>query len=192
MRINTRNVRRVPGQAMAEFVIWVFVLLLMIEGILWFGKAYELKLQCHLASRYLAWSHANRAETDLDEDEILTRAQAYYPFTERNPSWQELEAEAVFDPNSLNEGGPAEGGFDALQLMNGMFSMASNTKGWEVGADYAPDGILDQTLPGGTHVRSRHYVSGGAWHKKQISGDGIIMIVKSGLMAWSVYALSQY
>lgn len=180
------------GQAMTEFVIWVFVLLLMIEGIIWFGKSYELKLQCHLASRYLAWAHANTAETDLGESVILERAQYYYPFTDGEPTFEELEADQVFDPNEMNEGGPAEGDLDVMSMINGMFSMASNTKGWEVGASYAPEGILAETLPDGTHVRSRHYVSGGAWHKKQISGDNLIMVVKTGLFAWSGWALSQY
>ena len=41
MRLQTLRRRDTrSGQAMAEFVIWVFVLLLMIEGILWFGKAH--------------------------------------------------------------------------------------------------------------------------------------------------------
>lgn len=184
--------RPARGQAMTEFVIWVFVLLLMIEGIIWFGKSYELKLQCHLASRYMAWAHANNAETDLSPDVIQERSQFYYPFTDHEPSYEELEAAEVFNANDLNEGGPAEGSLDVMAMLNGMFSMASNTKGWEVGASYAPEGILDETIPDGTHVRSRHFVSGGAWHKKQISGDNLIMVVKTGLFAWSGWALSQY
>ena len=61
---------------MAEFVIWVFVLLAMIEGILWFGKAYELKLTCHMAARYMATATANTAETELEDTDISNRARA--------------------------------------------------------------------------------------------------------------------
>jgi hypothetical protein len=178
------------GQAMTEFVIWVFVLLAMISGILWFGKAYDLKLQCHLASRYLAWSHAQVAETEFEDDLIMQRVQIYYPMTDGNPEYTRLDPASTFDGDALNPGGPSGDGFDVFSLMNGMFGMASNTQGWQVGASYAPGGILDQTLPDGTHVRSQHFVSGGAWHKKQIRGDLIIMGVKTGLFLWSMAVLN--
>ena len=182
------------GQAMAEFVIWVFVLLLLIEGIIWFGKAYDMKLQCHLASRYLAWQHAQVTETDFDDALIMDRAQVFYPITDGDPEYLELDSGSIWDPGAATGGAdaPTGGGFDMMSLMNGMFSAASNTKGWEVEATYNPNGILNDTLPDGTTVRSRHYVSGGTWHKKQINGDIMIMAVKGGLFAWSVYALSQY
>jgi len=183
--------RRQHGQAMTEFVIWAFVLLCMISGILWFGKAYDLKLQCHFASRYLAWSHAQQPETDFEDDLILQRVQVYYPMTENSPDFNQLDpAASTFDPDSLNPGGPSGDGFNVFSLMNGMFNMASNTQGWQVTASYAPGGILDETLPDGTNVRSQHFVSGGAWHKKQISGDIIIMGVKTGLFIWSAAVLN--
>ena len=74
-----RQAQAQRGQAMAEFVIWVFVLLLMIEGIRMFGKAYELKLTCHMAARYMATAAASVAETDLEDSTIQSRAQVYYP-----------------------------------------------------------------------------------------------------------------
>ena len=179
------------GQAMTEFVIWVFVLLLMISGILWFGKAYDLKLRCLMASRYIAWSHAQMAETDLQESTILARAQAYYPMTDNNPTFQEVNPSDIFDASTVTSGSssPSSAGFDLMSLMGDMFNVASNTHGWNVGATYAPGGILDTTLPGGSHVQSQHFVSGGTWHKKQMSGDEIIVGVKQGLFLWSLAVL---
>lgn len=177
------------GQAMTEFVIWVFVLLVMISGILWFGKSYDLKLQCLLASRYMAWQAAQMPETDMDPSTILARAQVYYPMTDASPAFNEIDPEDLFNSGALNPGGPSDSGLDVFSLMNGMFSVASNTHGWNVEATYAPGGILDDTLPDGTHVQSQHFVSGGAWHKKQIEGDIIIMGVKTGLFLWSMAVL---
>ena len=180
---------RKRGQAMTEFVIWVFVLLLMISGILWFGKSYDLKLQCLMASRYLAWQHAQIPETEMEPSVILQRAQIYYPMTDSSPAYNEINPDDLFEAGGLNGGGPSGGGLDVFMLMNGMFSVASNTHGWNVEATYAPGGILDDTIPDGTHVQSQHFVSGGAWHKKQIEGDIIIMGVKTGLFLWSMSVL---
>jgi hypothetical protein len=173
------------GQAMTEFVIWVFVLLLMISGILWFGKSYDIKLNCLMASRYLAWQHAQSAETGLTSATILARAQAYYPMTDSNPQFSRMDPSEVFSTSSLNPDGPSDGGFDLFDTMNGMFSMADTTSGWHAEANYNPDGILDATLPNGSIIRSQHFVAGGTWHKKQIDGDELIMSVKAGLLAWS-------
>ena len=190
---DARDRRLQRGQAMAEFVIWVFVLLAMIEGILWFGKAYELKLTCHMAARYMATATANTAETELEDTDISNRARAYYPMTDHNPTYDEL---APFDPaaspSSANASFPSSGPLNMASALSNMLSFASQTRGFEVGATYAPNSILDSTLPGGTHVRSRHFVSGGTWHKKQTYGDLQIMAVKGALMAWSAIALSQY
>jgi len=181
------------GQAMAEFVIWVFVLLAMIEGILWFGKAYELKLTCHMAARYMAAATANVAETDLDDSVINSRAQVYYPMTDHSPTYVELNPmDPAESPSSANSSFPSAGPLNIASTLSGMLSFASQTRGFEVGATYAPNSILDNTLPGGTHVRSRHFVSGGTWHKKQTYGDLQIMGVKWALMGWSTIALSQY
>jgi len=174
---------------MSEFVIWVFVLLLMISGILWFGKAYDLKIQCHMAARYLAWAHAQQPETDMPTDVIMDRVQVYYPMTENQPEYIPLDQTATFSASTLNSGGPAELGFDLFSLMNGMFATNADFQGWEVAATYNPGGILDSTLPGGSHVRSQHAVVGGAWHKKQLQGDTTIMNVKWGLYLWSLDAL---
>ena len=194
MRLQTLRRRDTrSGQAMAEFVIWVFVLLLMIEGILWFGKAHELKLQCHMAARYMATAAASVAETDLEDSTIQSRAQAYYPMTEYNPTYVELDPmEPAESPSGASETIPSSGPLNVASFLSGMLSFASQTRGFEVGATYAPNGILNSTLPGGTHVRSRHYVSGGTWHKKQISGDFIILGVKYALFAWSGFALASY
>lgn len=173
------------GQAVTEFVIWVFVLLLMISGILWFGKSYDLKLNCLMASRYLAWQHAQIAETDLTTSDILGRAQAYYPMTDASPQFSRIDPSEVFEASSLNPGGPTEAGFDVFSLMNGMFTLSDTTSGWHAEANYNPNGILDNTLPEGSTIRSQHFVAGGSWHKKQIGGDGIIWDVKTGLFLWS-------
>ncbi|GEM_PF-1543434 len=184
------------GQAMAEFVIWVFVMLLMISGILWFGKAYDLKLNCLMASRYMSWAMAQSAETDLEQSQIEGRATVYYPMTDNDMQIMNLDAGSIFP--GVDSTTPGAGPFNAGSLMQGMFGMASNTTGYEVSAKYAPNGILDDTLPDGTSVRSRHYVSGGTWHKKHLGdtvpggGDTIIMMVKGGLFGWSSWALSQY
>jgi hypothetical protein len=165
----------------------------MISGVLWFGKAYDLKLQCHLASRYMAWATANQAETDLDDSDVMSRVQVYYPMTENEPTYTELDPmDQLFGGSSSVGSFPSSGPLDFVSLLNPMFSMASQTRGYSVGAAYAPDGILDDTLPNGTQVHSQHFVSGGAWHKKQILGDIQIMGVKTALFAWSSYALSQY
>ena len=174
---------------MTEFVIWVFVLLLMISGILWFGKSYDLKLNCHMAARYLAWSHAQIPETGDDTGEIQGRISVYYPMTDNAPEINEINPTDIFNASTLNTGGPVSGGFDVFSIMNGMFSVAGNTHGWNVGATYAPGGILDDTLGDGTHVQSQHFVGGGSWHKKQIEGDIIIMGAKTGLFMWSTAAL---
>ncbi len=188
-----RKQRSQAGQAMAEFVIWVFVLLLMIEGILWFGKAFELKINCHMAARYMAWSSANVAETGMEDSVIQARVQVYYPMTGNNPTFDELAPmDPASDPSAANENFPSSGPLNFFSLLSPLMSFASQTRGFEVGATYAPNSILDETLPGGTHVRSRHFVSGGSWHKKQTYGDLQIMAVKTGLFAWSSYALSQY
>jgi len=188
-RPTPRSLDTRKGQAMTEFVIWAFVLLLMISGILWFGKSYELKLQCHMASRYLAWSHAQIAETEDTSSAIMNRVSVYYPMSENAPERTEINPTDLFASGSLNPGGPSGGGFDVFTIMSGMFNVASNTNGWNVGATYAPGGILDDTIPDGTHVQSQHFVSGGAWHKKQIDGDIIIMGAKTGLFMWSMSAL---
>jgi len=173
------------GQAVTEFVIWVFVLLLMISGILWFGKSYDIKLNCLMASRYLAWQHAQVAETGLTTAQILERAQAYYPMTGANPQFTRIDPVEAFSASTLNPSGPSDAGFDLFETMNGMFSMGDTTSGWHAEANYNPDGILDNTLPEGSIIRSQHFVAGGTWHKKQIEGDEIIMSVKAGLLAWS-------
>jgi hypothetical protein len=169
---------------MTEFVIWIFVLLLMISGILWFGKSYNIKLNCLMASRYLAWQHAQAAETGLNTAEILARAQAYYPMTDTNPQFTRIDPNS-FPVGTLNPNGPVDGGFDLFDAMGGMFNMADTTSGWHAEANYNPDGILDTTLPDGSTIRSQHFVAGGTWHKKQIDGDELIKDVKQGLMAWS-------
>ncbi len=174
---------------MSEFVIWVFVLLMMISGILWFGKAYDLKIQCHMAARYLAWAHAQQPETDMSTDVILERVAHYYPMTENQPQFVPLDQTATFSATSLNTSGPSAFGFDLSNEMSGMFGTNADFKGWEVSATYNPGGILDSTLPGGTHVRSQHAVVGGAWHKKQIDGDNMIKDIKEGLYNWSTNAL---
>ena len=186
---NSRESQR--GQAMTEFVIWAFVLLLMISGILWFGKAYDLKLQCLMASRYMAWSHAQTPETDLEPSVIMSRVQRYYPMTDNNATYAQINPTDLFAASSLtgDVSSPSSGGFDLMSLMSDMFNVASNTQGWNVGAVYAPGGILDTTLPGGSHVQSQHFVSGGSWHKKQMDGDEIIVGVKQGLFLWSIAVL---
>ncbi len=186
---NREPSERQSGQAMTEFVIWVFVLLLMISGILWFGKSYDLKLQCLMASRYMAWQHMQIPETEMDPSTILSRVQVYYPMTENSPGYNEINPDDLLNASVLNPGGPTGGGLDVFTLMNSMFTVVDNTHGWNVDAIYAPGGILDDTIPEGTHIQSQHFVSGGAWHKKQIDGDIIIMTVKTGLFMWSMAVL---
>ena len=179
------------GQAMTEFVIWVFVLLLMISGILWFGKAYDLKLQCHLASRYMSWSYAQQPETDMDEAVIQARVQAYYPMVENAPEYIPVDRSTsdAFDANSL-VGGSGGGGTGVMTALSTVLNTVStNVVGWQVRARYNPGGILDTTLPAGSFVRSEHYMTGGTWHKKQVRGDDAIMTVKGGLTAWSYAVL---
>ena len=188
-----RQAQAQRGQAMAEFVIWVFVLLAMISGILWFGKAYELKLTCHMAARYMATATASAAETDIQDSMVQSRAQVYYPMTDHNPTYEELEPfDPGASPGAANASFPSSGPLNLASSLSNMLSFASQTRGFEVGATYAPNSILDGTLPGGTHVRSRHFVSGGTWHKKQTYGDLQIVGVKWALMGWSSIALSQY
>ncbi|MBJ94298.1 MAG: hypothetical protein CMP23_07430 [Rickettsiales bacterium] len=178
------------GQAMTEFVIWVFVLLLMISGILWFGKAYDLKLQCHLASRYMSWSYAQRPETDLTEATIQARVEAYYPMVENAPEYFSIDRSMgdAMDTSSII--GSSSGGAGVMSAMGDMLgSVSTNVVGWQVRARYNPGGILDSTLPAGSFVRSEHYMAGGTWHKKQARGDDAIMMVKSGLTAWSYAVL---
>jgi hypothetical protein len=184
-RGESRNRAGERGQAMTEFVIWIFVLLLMISGILWFGKSYDIKLNCLMASRYLAWQHAQVAETELTTAEILDRAQAYYPMTDANPEFTQIDPAVWFPASSLNPGGPADAGFDLFETMDDMFTVGDTTSGWSAQGNYNPNGILDNTLPDGSVIRSQHFVAGGTWHKKQIQGDEIIMGVKAGLLAWS-------
>jgi hypothetical protein len=177
------------GQAMTEFVIWVFVLLLMISGILWFGKSYDLKLRCHMASRYISWSYAQRAETDMEEATIQARVRNYYPMLENAPEYVELDRFDVFDAGSVVSGGGA-GGLGVVSALSGVLdNVANDVTGWQVRARYNPGGILDSTLPGGSFVRSEHYVGGGTWHKKQVRGDDAIMMVKGSLTAWSYAVL---
>lgn len=196
MKLSTRSQDPRRGQAMAEFVIWVFVMLLMISGILWFGKAYDLKLNCLMASRYMAWSTAQFAENGLDSSQVESRMSVYYPMTDNEPSFTNLDAGSIFP--GVDTSTPGAGPMNVGSIMNGMFGFASNTTGYEVTAKYAPGGILDDTLPDGTSVRSRHYVSGGAWHKKHMGelmpggGDTMIGLVKGALFAWSGWALAQY
>lgn len=179
------------GQAMTEFVIWVFVLLLMISGIVWFGRAYNLKLYCHAASRYIAWSEIQQAETDRETDTILARAEAYYPLqAEYGSQFNDLDADSLYSADDMNSGGPEGDGMTIFSMMGSMFGVVSNTSGWEVTANYNPGGILDSTLPGGSNVRSQHFVSGGSWHKKQMEGDLMIMGVKGMLFAWSLAVLN--
>lgn len=179
------------GQAMTEFVIWVFVLLLMISGILWFGRAYNLKLYCLSAARYLSWAEMQTSETELDTDTILARAQLYYPMTEDyDAQFNNLEPDSLYNADDMSSSGPGGDGMTVFSILGGMMGVASNTKGWEVTANYNPGGILDSTLPGGTQVRSQHFVSGGAWHKKAMEGDLIIMAVKGSLFLWSTTVLN--
>ena len=103
---------------MTEFVIWVFVLLLMISGILFFGKSYELKMKAHMASRYIAWQHAQSAETDMQTPEILERATKYYPLSDGNPTFDDVSPVGLFSPGVLNEGGPTASGFDLFSSMD--------------------------------------------------------------------------
>jgi Flp pilus assembly protein TadG len=182
--------REKRGQAMTEFVIWVFVLLLMISGILWFGNAYDLKLQCHLASRYMSWSYAQRPETEMDETVIQARVQAYYPMVENAPEYLPVDRTTgdAFNANSLvGGGGGGAGVMTALSTV--LNTVSTNVIGWQVRARYNPGGILDSTLPAGSFVRSEHYMTGGTWHKKQVRGDDAIMTVKDGLTAWSYAVL---
>lgn len=187
------------GQAMTEFIIWAFVLLLLLQGTIWFGKTFETKLQSHMAARYLAWANAATHDTDLDSGEIMARAQAYYPLSDRNPFYNDSSssvwsgsgiAEAGLEPEG--GGGPTDGGLDIFGAVDSMMSVASNSHGFVVGGTYAPGGILDQTIPDGSRTFSGSYVSGGTWHKKQINGDVVISGVKAALFLWSSYALSQY
>ena len=182
--------RKERGQAMTEFVIWVFVILLMISGILWFGKAYDLKLQCHLASRYMSSAYAQRAETDMTEATVQARVQVYYPMTENAPEYLPVDRAMgdAFDSNALVGGGG--GGAGVMSALSGVLdNVSTNVVGWQVRARFNPGGMLDSTLPLGTYVRSEHYASGGTWHKKQVRGDDAIMMVKSGLTAWSYAVL---
>lgn len=189
LRLHRTEARR--GQAMTEFVIWVFVLLGMIEGIFMFGRATNLKLHCYAAARYTAWAHAVSYETDLDDSAILARAKAYYPIEdEYGAQWQQLDPASGYDAGEANPGGPSGSGLDLFGAMNGLFGMVSNTKGWHVSASYNPGGILDSTLPDGLTVRSEYFVSGGPWDKKQTRGDLTIMTVKGMLMAWSFAVLN--
>ncbi len=180
------------GQAMTEFIIWAFVLLLMISGIVWFGRAYNLKLYCLSAARYVAWSEMQTAETDRDMDTILARAAVYYPMEdEYGAQFNNLEPDSLYSASDMDSGGgPGGDGMSIFSILGGMMGVASNTKGWEVTANYNPGGILDSTLPGGSSVRSQHFVSGGAWHKKQMEGDLIIMAVKGSLFLWSTTVLN--
>jgi hypothetical protein len=179
------------GQAMTEFVIWVFVLLLMISGILWFGRAYNLKLYCLSAARYISWSEMQVAETDRELDNILARAELYYPMQdEYGAEFNNLEPASLYNAEDMDSGGPGGDGMTVFAILGGMMDVASNTKGWSVSANYNPGGILNSTLPGGTTVHSQHFVSGGAWHKKQMEGDLIIMAVKGSLFLWSTTVLN--
>ncbi len=188
-RLQRRRGQAESGQAMSEFVIWVFVLLLMISGILWFGKSYDLKLQCHMASRYMSWSYAQIPETELSEATILARAATYYPMIENAPQFIQLSRSDVFEADSLLAGG-GDGGLGVISALSNLISsVETNVTGWQVQASYNPGGILDTTLPGGSAVRSQHFVAGGTWHKKQTRGDDAIMMVKGALTAWSYAVL---
>lgn len=180
------------GQAMTEFVIWVFVLLVMIAGIIWFGRATNLKIQCHYAARYSAWANAVSYETRLDESQIQARAQQYYPLQDNyEGSWTQMDPQSGFDTGSLSgSGGSGAGGMDFMGLVNGLFNFASNSKGYMVQANYNPGGLMNNVLPDGTHVRSLYVVSGGPWDKRQTRGDLMIMAAKGALMAWSTAALA--
>jgi hypothetical protein len=189
-RIQTRTAAR--GQAFTEMVIWLFVLLLMISGIIWFGKATNLKLHCHAAARYTAWAHAVSHETELEDDAIMSRAQAYFPLQDEfDGQWTRLDPSTASSSDAdTDTSGPSGNGLDIFSILNGLFGQVSNTHGWMVQASYAPGGILDSTLPDGTAVRSQHFVSGGPWDKKQTRGDLIITATKTALMAWSVAVLN--
>jgi len=187
-RLQSHESRR--GQAFTEMVIWLFVLLLMISGIIWFGKATNLKLHCHAAARYTAWAHAVSHDTELEDDQILARSQAYFPLQDEfNGQWTQLDPASDSVPDS-DTSGPSDGALDVFSILNGLFGQVSNTHGWMVQASYAPGGILDSTLPDGTNVRSQHFVSGGPWDKKQTRGDLIITTTKLALMTWSAAVLN--
>ncbi len=109
---------------------------------------------------------------------------------EYDAEFNNLEPDSLYNSNDMSAGGPAGDGMTVFAILGGMMGVASNTKGWEVTANYNPGGILNSTLPGGTQVRSQHFVSGGAWHKKQMEGDLIIMAVKGSLFLWSTTVLN--
>ena len=125
----------------------------------------------------------------MQTPEILERAQKYYPLSDGSPVFENIAPASIFDGGTLNSGGPTAAGFDLFSTMDGMFTMGDGDFGWQATTVYNPDGILDETLPDGSTIRSRHFVSGGTWHKRQVRGDELILGVKSGLIGWSFAAL---
>jgi hypothetical protein len=59
-----RPIRGESGQAMAEFVVFAPVLVLILIAIMFFGQGYYLKQKCYTAARYCAWYCGRHADGD--------------------------------------------------------------------------------------------------------------------------------
>ena len=178
-----QNLVRRPGQqgqAVTEFVIWMFTLMLMMSGIMHFGRAYFLQQQCVLSSRYMAYKSARFSENQLSYAQVETRGKYFYSFPGTEDGGVTMSHEA-----------PSAGGLGGVGgMILGSMSLVSDTVRWQTNAHYTdgplPNGFLGVTLQPTLHGMSS--APGGTWNNRNLPTGGDTIIAAYSVVIGGMWA----
>lgn len=175
------------GQAFTEFIVWVFVLVQMIAGIMHFGRIYYIKGASLMASRYVAWKASRSADNGLSFEQVRQRVASasgarnlwdlgvgQYGFG-GNIEQSQMGAQTNGHLNTGGSGGIGQVLGSALSGLDSSTTCVTTTMN-------NISGGLSYISP---TVTERHCVATGTWNSKQIYGDAIIWSAGIGLAAWA-------
>ncbi len=181
------------GQAMLEFAVTLPIVLLMLMGVVYFGKVYYIDQSARQAVRYAAWKASRHGNGDIGAarsvalDSFVVTGDVSLNGTSENSN---LDAVGLLTSEVLDGFGdvsslPSEFDF-ASTIVNelvavGLAAVATNYHA-ELQETWQPS-LLNYM--GGTRIRRDHYVAYADWPKDEIDGDTILLAFEAVLDAWA-------
>ena len=181
------------GQAALEFAVTLPIILLMLMGVIYFGKVYYIDQSARHAVRYVAWKAARHGSGELSQAENGARQSftlasgATFSGSSGGSTLDEVGmlTSEIFDdfgdPDSLPSEFNLSGALVDMLVAAGLSAVATSYHA-SVEESYNPDLL---TFLGGTSIRRDHYVAYADWPKDEINGDAVILAFEAVLDAWA-------
>jgi len=180
------------GQAIVEFALTLPIFVILLLGVMYFGKSYYMDQSVRHAARYVAWKASRHG---ADQSQAANLARQYFLIPSANISGSGSSASLddiglfttdIFgsftsDPSGLpSEFNVSDAMIDAL-LSAGLAVVGTT---YEVNVSESWDSSWFEFL-GGTSVSRSHKVAYADWPKDEINGDEIILAFEAYLDAWA-------